>query len=118
MRIHLLPAVLALLVSCADDKNEGGDSTDTGEGPITEYDDADGDGIIEGQDGTGDADDDGVPNYLDTDSDGDGIPDAVEAGDADIATLPIDQTKTDPRLRRHRQRQQLHLRLRGVGRRG
>ena len=39
--------------------------------------------------GTGDPDNDGQPNYLDTDSDGDGIPDSTEgAGDADGDTIP------------------------------
>jgi hypothetical protein len=37
-----------------------------------------------------DADGDGTSNYLDLDSDDDGIPDSVEAGDADINTPPID----------------------------
>lgn len=45
--------------------------------------DSDGDGLINGVEGTGDTDGDGTPDYLDTDSDGDGIPDAVE-GDTDF----------------------------------
>ena len=91
MKLQTTPAlVLLLALGCAESKEGSGDTVDTGDAPITDYDDADGDGIIDGHDGTGDADDDGVPNYLDTDSDGDGIPDAVEAGDNDIATLPID----------------------------
>ena len=46
--------------------------------------DSDGDGILDSVEGTGDTDNDGVPDYLDADSDGDGIPDDVEgAGDID-----------------------------------
>ncbi|MDP1825084.1 MAG: hypothetical protein Q8L48_17635 [Archangium sp.] len=37
-----------------------------------------------------DTDLDGTVDALDPDSDGDGIPDAIEAGDADLATPPID----------------------------
>jgi hypothetical protein len=40
--------------------------------------DADGDGIPDTIEGTGDADEDGTLNYLDLDSDNDGVPDAVE----------------------------------------
>ena len=54
------------------------------------YDDQDGDGIIDGHDGTDDADGDGNPNMDDTDSDGDGIGDEVESGDDDVMTLPVD----------------------------
>jgi uncharacterized repeat protein (TIGR01451 family) len=51
--------------------------------------DADGDGIPDSVEGTGDPDGDGIPNYLDTDSDGDGIPDADEgAGDRDGDGIP------------------------------
>jgi YD repeat-containing protein len=42
--------------------------------------DADSDGIPDGVEGTGDADGDTIPNYLDVDSDGDGLSDALEAG--------------------------------------
>jgi hypothetical protein len=47
-----------------------------------EYDitlDSDADGVLDIDEGQGDADGDGVPNYLDLDSDGDGVPDSVEA---------------------------------------
>jgi hypothetical protein len=37
-----------------------------------------------------DTDGDGTEDHSDTDSDGDGIPDAVEAGDSDVNTLPVD----------------------------
>jgi hypothetical protein len=61
-----------------------------GDGPAG---DADGDTISnrdENIPGLEDADGDGTPNFLDLDSDDDGIPDSVEAGDADINTPPID----------------------------
>ena len=37
-----------------------------------------------------DTNNDGVIDALDNDSDGDGIDDAIEAGDADLATPPVD----------------------------
>jgi len=40
--------------------------------------DADGDGILNAAEGAQDPDDDGIPNFLDTDSDRDGVPDALE----------------------------------------
>lgn len=43
-------------------------------------DDQDGDTIPDNVEGSGDADGDGIPNYLDEDSDGDGIPDKDEVG--------------------------------------
>jgi len=61
--------------------------------------DSDGDGIPDVDEGTGDPDNDGIPNYLDTDSDNDGMPDGWEVqyglqptiddgdGDADADTL-------------------------------
>ncbi len=55
----------------------------------TWYEDSDGDGISDTEEGTRDTDDDGVPNYLDTDSDGDGIPDRDEGtGDIDGDGIP------------------------------
>lgn len=52
--------------------------------------DSDNDTIRDTDDGFQDTDGDGTPNYLDTDSDGDSLPDALEAGDASPATVPID----------------------------
>ena len=51
--------------------------------------DGDADQISDLEEGTGDADDDGTPNYLDTDSDGDGIDDEIEGtGDPDDDETP------------------------------
>lgn len=55
--------------------------------------DLDGDGISDADEGRADnvdTDKDGIPDYRDLDSDGDGILDAVEAGDHDLATPPVD----------------------------
>lgn len=64
-----------------------------GSGAPNASDDADGDHISNGAEGSGDkvdTDGDGYPDYLDYDSDGDGIPDSIEAGDADPGTPPRD----------------------------
>ncbi len=64
--------------------------TDTG---VTAVQDSDGDTILDLHErlaGKEDPDGDGLPNWLDTDSDGDGLGDALEAGDTDSATFPID----------------------------
>ena len=51
--------------------------------------DSDGDGIPDAVEGAADSDGDGIPNFLDTDSDGDGLPDAVEGtGDVDGDGIP------------------------------
>ncbi|HCP47291.1 MAG TPA: hypothetical protein DIU15_14715, partial [Deltaproteobacteria bacterium] len=51
--------------------------------------DSDSDGIDDSTEGTGDTDNDGTPDFLDTDSDGDGIGDAVEgSGDPDNDQSP------------------------------
>lgn len=52
--------------------------------------DADGDTICDADEGEGDPDGDGLPNFQDPDSDGDGTPDRVEAGDDDPRTPPRD----------------------------
>ena len=55
--------------------------------------DTDGDTISDLHEGRGedrDTDGDGTLDWLDTDSDGDGIPDAEEAGDDMVASVPID----------------------------
>ena len=54
------------------------------------YADADQDGIMDVHEGSTDTDQDGTADYKDTDSDGDGIPDSIEAGDADPLSFPID----------------------------
>lgn len=52
--------------------------------------DSDGDSLCDSDEGTGDSDGDGTPDYLDRDSDNDGVPDRVEAGDDDPRTPGID----------------------------
>ena len=49
--------------------------------------DLDGDRIPDVAEGTDDIDNDGLPNYADSDSDGDGIPDAVDADSIAVGTL-------------------------------
>ena len=59
-------------------------------------DDADGDGIPDGDEGTGDTDGDGIPDYLDEDSDNDGVPDDEEGtGDSDCDGIPDYQDDDD-----------------------
>ncbi len=70
---------------------ENGGTDADGDGVLDAFVDADGDGfsdVVDANNGgtslpNGDADKDGVPNYLDLDSDNDGIVDAIEAGGAD-----------------------------------
>jgi len=52
--------------------------------------DSDDDGILDGHEQLGDFDRDGLRNLEDLDSDNDTIPDAVESGDDDLRTIPID----------------------------
>lgn len=84
-RRHILATLATVWLLAACD----GDSTAPGvDGP-----DADGDFILDVQEGFEDAvdtDGDGLPDYLDLDSDSDGIPDAIEAGDLDAASSPLD----------------------------
>jgi hypothetical protein len=64
--------------------------TDSNNDDIRDADeDADGDGISNGDEGAGDADSDGIPNSEDPDSDNDGMSDAVEGTvDADSNGTP------------------------------
>ena len=57
--------------------------------------DSDEDGVLDVDEGQGDADRDGLPNYLDTDSDNDGVPDSVEA---ELETNPFDPDAPDSTL--------------------
>lgn len=68
--------------------NQGG----VGGVPIDPGADSDGDTISDLEEGAPlrDTDGDGTPDYLDDDSDQDGITDAFEAGDTDLATSPRD----------------------------
>jgi len=62
-------------------------------GACTQGKDSDGDTISDLDEACklgADSDGDTLPDYLDDDSDGDGIADAVEAGDADLNTPPVD----------------------------
>ncbi|MBC7228256.1 MAG: right-handed parallel beta-helix repeat-containing protein [Thermoflexales bacterium] len=68
---------------------EGSGDTDNDGQPDYLDTDSDNDGIPDSVEGGGDVDGDGMPNYLDSDSDGDGIPDAVEGtGDTDGDGIP------------------------------
>lgn len=60
---------------------------------VSDLDDTDGDTIVNGDEGRADSvntDADDYDDWVDLDSDGDGVRDADEAGDADLATPPID----------------------------
>ncbi len=88
MKLGVASVLAALVMSCGPTgPGDGGD-----EGPDTSG-DTDMDGISnndEGEpDGT-DTDGDGTPDFSDSDSDGDGIPDYIEAGDANVDTDPAD----------------------------
>jgi len=57
--------------------------------PPCNNDDCDRDGIPNSQEGTGDADGDGLPNHRDDDADGDDVPDSIEGtGDTDGDGIP------------------------------
>jgi hypothetical protein len=81
--------ILALAIACGEEKPpEAADNNDSGY--ISDFDDADGDDIIDNHDGFDDVDGDGDQNYMDTDADGDGIADWDESGDNDPLTWPHD----------------------------
>ena len=89
--------MLLLLLACATNKQADEDSAAV----QISWTDTDGDTIIDLQEGwidpenpegtpSTDTDGDGEADYLDLDSDGDALEDALEAGDADVITLPWD----------------------------
>ncbi len=92
--VRALAVVAALAMGCGPDSSSSADAGG-GDGSAAAP-DTDGDGISdadEGRDDDGgprDTDDDGIPDFEDTDSDGDGVSDADEAGDADPGTPPRD----------------------------
>jgi hypothetical protein len=81
MKLGLLCALL--LVACGPTKGSSS-------GDDEPSDDFDGDTISDKDEGTGDVDGDGTPNFQDEDSDGDTIPDSIEAGDTNLDTAPVD----------------------------
>jgi Bacterial TSP3 repeat len=99
LRISLIPISISLVLAlsaCDTDKtggntgNVGSDTAGDGGEDVPAGDDADEDTILDIHEGEEDYDGDGTPNYLDTDSDGDGINDKREAGDSDSLTLAND----------------------------
>lgn len=85
----LISALLPLTLMLACGEKDSGDVEVTEETDPSTAPDADGDGIADFVEGEGDVDGDGTPDYLDDDSDGDCIPDAVERG-GDAYDLPLD----------------------------
>ena len=90
-----LSLACVLLIACGDDTRVGTGgapdaSVDLGGTGLCAGGDADEDTIATADEGSDDADMDGLPNAEDTDSDGDGILDIEEAGDRDCATPPVD----------------------------
>ncbi|MEM9067310.1 MAG: hypothetical protein AAGE52_02350 [Myxococcota bacterium] len=88
MRCSLVFLAALSLVACGDDDRPGRDGGGGGDGGggvdvagCNMGQDADGDGIADDLEGTGDLDGDGTPNFQDDDSDGDGILDRDEASD-------------------------------------
>lgn len=91
MRLLALLSLPILTLGCSGSKDAAADDTgatvDTG--PVQQS-DQDGDSILDIHEGEGDADGDGRADLDDKDADGDVIRDAVEAGDEDPLTLPVD----------------------------
>lgn len=97
-----IPDAIEIVGGAADCNNDGApDAPGTPAQPmncdgdaLADYNDndSDNDTILDGQAGelSTDTDMDGKLNQYDTDSDNDTIPDAVEAGDADLLTAPVD----------------------------
>lgn len=89
-----LVPILFLAMGCPGanaDKSDSGAGDSAGDDAfVVEQNDFDEDGILDIHEGEDDADGDGKPNLDDKDSDGDGLNDGGEAGDDDLATMPLD----------------------------
>jgi len=79
---------VVLVVACGPSKDDKGNTNNNNVIECTG--DEDGDSICDGHERNVDSDSDGVADYLDLDADNDGIPDEIEAGDADPNTTPVD----------------------------
>ncbi len=83
-----LAGLLSLwLIGCDEMRSEDAGAGDSGL-PCGPADDPDSDSICSAEEGAADVDNDGAPNSVDVDSDGDGVSDALEAGDALYETPP------------------------------
>lgn len=82
---------LLWLSACAGEGGTADGGEDSGTAPeALGFADTDGDSILDVHETDADQDADGQPNLEDLDSDGDGVSDAVEAGDSLDETLPFD----------------------------
>ncbi len=96
LALSVLLLLAGALVGCntpsVDDDDGGGGRRDAGMPTVrcSVADDPDSDLIARADEGDGDEDADGIPNWQDPDSDGDGIADSDEAGDRDCNTPPRD----------------------------
>lgn len=87
MRVRLVCALLLAACGAEPAEDAGAPAPDAGSPPPVV--DADGDTILDADEGWGDFDLDGIPNAEDLDSDNDFVPDAEEAGDALLETPPL-----------------------------
>ncbi len=64
--------------------------------PLDPAADSDGDGLLDVDEGQSDPDHDGLPNFLDTDSNGDGVPDGGSPPTVTITSVASDPTNANP----------------------
>lgn len=95
LAVGVLAALAGVLPGCPETTSRTDAGTDAPMGIVrcSALDDPDRDGISNTDETGGDADGDGTPNTNDTDSDGDTILDAVEAGDTDCTSPPVDSDR-------------------------
>ncbi|AKF10686.1 hypothetical protein [Sandaracinus amylolyticus] len=90
LAIVSLAASLVGTAGCTRRTSPRGDDGGDAWSPCGSGDDRDGDGIGDLDEGDAAPDEDGVESRLDRDADGDGIDDAIEAGDTRCDTAPVD----------------------------